>query len=446
MSRDENQKPSEAGKSKKDNPDKKTQELLRKLANMMSMSNKDTSAAKPIEEYKFWKTQPVVKFESEIYDQGAIQHNSIENVKKVPQQLPSGFEWCTVDITDGQQMKDLYELLYGNYIEDEEEQFRFRYSENFLRWALMPPGWKNEWNVGVRATINGKLVAFINSIPTRLRVRSEIISMVEINFMCVHKKLRSKRLAPVLIKEVTRRVNLHNIWQALYTGGTLLPTPVSACRYYHRTLNWQKLNEVGFNYLPPNSSPAEEIAKFALPTKCDLAGFRRMTSEDIVKVLELYQAYMKKYDLVQEFSEEELRHWLIRPGIVYSYVVEKDNQITCFVSFYGLQSTIIGNPKHDSISVAYSFLYASNAPPDSLTQSLQDLFQAALIEASNYKFDVYNALTLMDNPLVLEPLKFAKGTGTLYYYLFNYKTKRIDGGCDIEGVPTKPGGIGVIVL
>jgi len=37
--------------------------------------------------------------------------------------------------------------------------------------------------------------------------------MVEINFLCVHKKLRSKRLAPVLIKEITRRVNLHNIWQ-----------------------------------------------------------------------------------------------------------------------------------------------------------------------------------------------------------------------------------------
>ena len=37
--------------------------------------------------------------------------------------------------------------------------------------------------------------------------------MVEINFLCVHKKLRSKRLAPVLIKEITRRVNLTGIFQ-----------------------------------------------------------------------------------------------------------------------------------------------------------------------------------------------------------------------------------------
>jgi hypothetical protein len=33
-------------------------------------------------------------------------------------------------------------------------------------------------------------------------------TMCEINFLCIHKKLRAKRLAPVLIKEVTRRVNL----------------------------------------------------------------------------------------------------------------------------------------------------------------------------------------------------------------------------------------------
>lgn len=39
------------------------------------------------------------------------------------------------------------------------------------------------------------------------------IKTVEINFLCVHKKLRAKRLAPVLIKEVTRRVNRMGVWQ-----------------------------------------------------------------------------------------------------------------------------------------------------------------------------------------------------------------------------------------
>ena len=46
-----------------------------------------------------------------------------------------------------------------------------------------------------------------------MRVVDASIRTVEINFLCVHKKLRSKRLAPVLIKEITRRVNRRGVWQ-----------------------------------------------------------------------------------------------------------------------------------------------------------------------------------------------------------------------------------------
>lgn len=61
--------------------------------------------------------------------------------------------------------------------------------------------------------------------------------MVEINFLCVHKKLRSKRVAPVLIREITRRVNLQGIFQAVYTAGVVLPKPVGTCRWVRRNRN-----------------------------------------------------------------------------------------------------------------------------------------------------------------------------------------------------------------
>lgn len=54
--------------------------------------------------------------------------------------------------------------------------------------------------------------------------------MVEINFLCVHKKLRSKRVAPVLIREITRRVHEQGLFQAVYTAGVVLPKPVACCR------------------------------------------------------------------------------------------------------------------------------------------------------------------------------------------------------------------------
>lgn len=81
--------------------------------------------------------------------------------------------------------------------------------------------------------------------------------MAEINFLCVHKKLRTKRLAPVLIKEITRRVNLTGVWQALYTAGVVIPKPITTATYYHRSLNIKKLVDVGFNSLPPGVSMAK---------------------------------------------------------------------------------------------------------------------------------------------------------------------------------------------
>ena len=70
--------------------------------------------------------------------------------------------------------------------------------------------------------------------------------MVEINFLCVHKKLRSKRVAPVLIKEITRRVNIVGIFQAVYTVGEVIPKPFSTAKFWHRSLNVKKLVEINF--------------------------------------------------------------------------------------------------------------------------------------------------------------------------------------------------------
>ena len=77
---------------------------------------------------------------------------------------------------------------------------RFKYSHSFLKWALQPPGFKPEWHLGVRVASNRKLVGFITAVPASIRAKHNTVAMVEINFLCVHKKLRSKRLAPVLIK------------------------------------------------------------------------------------------------------------------------------------------------------------------------------------------------------------------------------------------------------
>lgn len=150
----------------------------------------------------------------------------------------------------------------------------FEYSREMLRWATMPPGFLVDWHVGVRTTTSKKLVGFIAGIPSRIFSSEKEFSACEINFLCVHKKLRLKRLAPVLIKEVTRRVNLTNIWQAVYTAGRLLPKPVSKCTYFHRALDAKKLLEVGFSHLSRTMTLSRAIKLAKLPTVPSLTGLR----------------------------------------------------------------------------------------------------------------------------------------------------------------------------
>lgn len=194
--------------------------------------------------------------------------------------------------------------------------------------ALLCPGWTKEWHVGVRAKQSRKLVAFISAIPVELRVRKNLLKASEVNFLVIHKKLRGLRLAPVLIKEITRRCYLLGVFQALYTGGVILPTPVSTCRYFHRALEWQKLYEVGFSNLPARSKPSYMVHKFALPDKTVTKGLRVMEAKDVDAVLDLLNRYLARTDMAPIFTKDEVEHWLLYTPtegleqVIWSYVVE----------------------------------------------------------------------------------------------------------------------------
>ena len=115
-------------------------------------------------------------------------------------------------------------------------------------------------------------VGFITGVPASVHINQQPLAAAEINFLCVHKKLRAKRLTPLLIKEVTRRVNLTGVWQAVYTAGVVIPRPVATCRYYHRSINPKKLVEVGFSSLNPRTTMVRMIKLNKLPEQPQTPG------------------------------------------------------------------------------------------------------------------------------------------------------------------------------
>jgi Myristoyl-CoA:protein N-myristoyltransferase, C-terminal domain len=211
---------------------------------------------------------------------------------------------------------------------------------------------------------------------------------------------------------------------------------------------------------------------------------RPMTAEDVPGVHQLLDAYMTKFAMKIVFTQDDVAHWLLpRDRVVHSYVVDarlaaaatatatatasatkaaaggssgkskkpppsasssssasaaegdgaaapandaaapannnnnnttspSTNHITDLISFYHLPSSIL---KHnDTLFSVYSYYNVATSVP------LVELMKDALVLAKRNRYDVFNALNLMDNDEFLEPLKFGLGDGHLQYYVYNW--------------------------
>lgn len=383
---------------------------------------------------QFWDNQPVPKlkdFLTEINEkQGPLEEKKVEEVRKEGYLLPGAFEWFDVDLEETSQMEQVYTLLVENYVEDDDNMFRFDYSQEFLKWALLVPGQFKDWLVGVRVKTSHKLVGFITAIPVHTCIDNGVevkrVKMAEVNFLCVHKKMRAHRLAPVLIKEVTRRVNLKDQWQAIYTAGIVIPSPYAMAQYWHRSLNPKKLIECKFSCLGKNQTMSRVIKLYKVNEEPTLA-IRPMKKQDISQVCKMLNVYLEQNTKVYlRFSEEDVRHFLLpRDNVIYSYVIANANTITDFVSFYNLPSSVLNNPKYTHIKAAYSYYHVATSV------SLKQLLSDALILAKKEGFDVFNALDIMQNKEFISELSFSPGDGFLHYYMYNYQLKKVISSQDV---------------
>jgi glycylpeptide N-tetradecanoyltransferase len=208
---------------------------------------------------------------------------------------------------------------------------------------------------------------------------------------------------------------LKGIFQAIYTAGAFLPTPVTRCQYYHRNLNPPKLVKLGFSAVPRNSTVARMTSLFRVPNETSLPGMREIEKRDLKQASRLLRAYLARFDMAPLMSNKEVEHMLYagrgkdvngkREGqVVWTYVVEvrlffslgfswllpfirsrrqkadppsrsqdpSTHRLTDLFSFYSLPSTAV---KHSSpspnvaagtkinVNAAYLFYYATTAAP-----------------------------------------------------------------------------------
>jgi glycylpeptide N-tetradecanoyltransferase len=318
--------------------------------------------------HEFWDTQPVGKDAVTLDVEPSIE-------------LPEGFEWSTC------QTHELRNLLSAHYLSDEVSSMD--YSKDLIEWVLHADPY---WNIALRK--GGKLVGFIAARPSVMRVEGCRRDLVEITFLCVSKRLRDKRLAPLLIREVTRRSVCRGIHQAIYTAEHELPYPVASTYYWHRLLNVPNLIKSGFYETDrPNARMFEVRGTSAL---------HRATEDDAQDILNILKAEEGSLRLCRSVDEDYVQRLLRLP-----HVFTGEGKFVCLYE--------VGYKQNGGSSNRQGYVLHAVG---------QGALQDATILAKNAGFDVLNCLDAPFTDDELREHKFLRGVGALHYYLYNWKLDR----------------------
>lgn len=361
---------------------------------------------------KFWCTQPIIEnTNKEYFGQISVLKKDIKNTI-----LPSNFYWMNLNVNDYETLKVIYNFLKMYYVEDKNNMYRLEYSMDFLKWILNAHGTHSELIVGLvykNPEQNMLLVGFISGTIIDLVINGMKNKFMEINLLCVHKDMRSKGIAPLLIKEITRRSVIFGIQTAIYTIGKKVTKPFAITHYNNIFLNIEKLKQCKFineNYTKP-------LTLYHINNVKDTYIIRKIEERDIPQLKVLINKFMKKYKVHQHFNDKELRY-LFCNDIISANVIEDKGIIIGMYSIYSLSSSILFKCEHERINKAYLYYYAY----DNTKLNINDIMNYS-IELSKEKHDILCYLNIMNNKYYLNT--DVVNNCELNYNLFNYKLSQL---------------------
>ncbi|KAI5190206.1 glycylpeptide N-tetradecanoyltransferase [Nematocida minor] len=365
-----------------------------------------------LREHAFWSKEPLGKKQTDFKDSKKEQTTTKDAQQKIvvdgaPGRDTSELSLRTVEIPS--ELSSVTALLMNHYIEDSTASFSLQYSQEFLKWQLSSPSVFPGWNVGMYD--GSELVGFISAAAINIRIKESRPKTAVVNFLCIHKEYRKRRLAPVLIKEVTRRVNEEGIYTALFTSGEKLPYIFTRSRYYHKILRKGDLVESGFCHPEDVSNITKDMLSQDSPT----VHFRKAADSDLPHIFEMYCDKYSKMDISANYTYEQFEYYVYNRDRVSDLLISDDGSE--FVSIFYLDTR---SAKTDSrIKTAYLSYHNMKNGTGSMLGLVDYLLKMD-------ECDVLNALEIEHNTeSLLRSVGFIKGDGVINYYLFNWDTEII---------------------
>lgn len=209
-----------------------------------------------------------------------------------------------------------------------ERQCSFQPPHTFLVHSFKAPGFRKEYLVGIRNE-SEELVGFICAIPFSLKIKnSNLDKCVEVKNLFLHPSVRGKRLTPILISEITRRVTSNGTVTAFYTSSVTITKPICKARYYQRIINVAKLVSVNYREIGRLTTIPRLQQKFNIPkNSLKEKNWRKLgnNEKDILESFELLKLHLAKFLVHQVFNFEEFKHWFVNcDPSVQVYIAGKD--------------------------------------------------------------------------------------------------------------------------
>lgn len=328
-------------------------------------------------------------------------------ITKLEYNLPSDYYWTSLDINNENDINQIYLLLKYNYVENDNVQLN--YSINFLKWLL-----HNKYIIfGIKHIKNPDiLLGLITGIPNNIIIKGINETFMNISLLCVHKSIRSQGFARLLLQELCNRSQINNIWYAIYTSGTNFPGIISTVKYWSRYLNIKKLIDLKFI---SSKLSLDKMVKLYNITPTLLDGiFRQFEKKDIINVYYLFKEYFSRNEFkisVNWTIELIEQYFLPKNNIIDSYVLEKNNEIIGFGSYYYLNNIYYGH----EIKTVYSF-YNIIKQNVNLTNFINQIIK----KTYDNNIDIYVTSNIMNNESFFKELKFKEDPKVFHYYLYNW--------------------------
>ena len=362
--------------------------------------------------HNFWNTQPIVKLNENTQLNNIINDEQLFDETPI---LPNGYKWSNFDTLSNDNINNILDFINNNY-HDATNNFTPYYSYDFLKWYLLNPNGKY-FCAAVEVVQTGAVVGFICAVLKQNKLNKHSMTLAEVNFLCVHHKMRSKNLVPLLIKELGRKIQTNDIKNAIFATSNYITTPLSTVSKYSRSLDINMLLDTGYTKINGNVSKTDMISSLKLPKNPTNKNFVKLQDEHVDEALLCLNNYLSKYNCYEVFDKSMFEHTFLNNRFVTCYVLIEDDKVIDMISYCEKTLRVKSTDKY--IKDGYLYYYSSN------TETPYRLISDILIVAKNNGVHVFNAYDMMENNNTLFDLQFTKMNNNINYYIYNWTYSEI---------------------